>query len=259
MLLAYAKMTLYEDVLRTELPDRAYFVPTSPSISRARCGAAMPSAIEQHRLRREIAATWIANSVVNRGLAVFVSELEDETGASLEDVLLAYVTARDSFGLLRVVGRDRGVAGQRSGRAADAPARGRRATCAVRGTRWFITQGDRPFRMRDAVARFRPGIETVMGSLDAVIGPRHAAEIDAARAEYEAPAWTRTVARQIAGLPQLLAACDIVRTAPAGGGEAGLLEAARVYFALDGALDLPWLQGRQCGRRRGAGAGIGWP
>ena len=25
MLLAYAKMTLYEDLLRTELPDRAYF------------------------------------------------------------------------------------------------------------------------------------------------------------------------------------------------------------------------------------------
>ena len=75
-----------------------------------------------------------------------------------------------------------------------------------------------------------------------MIGPRHAAEIDAARAEYEAAGVAPDVARLIAGLPQLLAACDIVRTAPAAGGEAAQLDAARAYFALDGALDLPWLK-----------------
>ena len=112
----------------------------------------------------------------------------------------------------------------------------------MRGTRWFVTQGSRPFRMRDTVSRFRPGIETVMGSLDAVIGPRHAAEIDAARAEYEGAGVSPEVARLIAGLPQLLAACDIVRTAPAAGGQSAQLDAARAYFALDGALDLPWLK-----------------
>jgi glutamate dehydrogenase len=46
----------------------------------------------------------------------------------------------------------------------------------------------------------------------------------------------------IADMPQLLAACDIVRTAPAASDEAAQLDAARAYFALDGALDLPWLK-----------------
>ena len=96
--------------------------------------------------------------------------------------------------------------------------------------------------MRDTVSRFRPGIETVMGGLDGVVGPRHAAEMDAARAEYEAAGVAPDVARLVARLPQLLAACDIVRTAPVAGGEAAQLDAARAYFALDGALDLPWLK-----------------
>ena len=107
MLLAYAKMTLYEDLLRTELPERAYFVLDLAKYFPRPLRRRFAEPIKEHRLKREIAATWIANSVVNRGLAVFVSELEDETGGSLEDVLLAYVTARDSFGLLQVWGRSR--------------------------------------------------------------------------------------------------------------------------------------------------------
>ena len=54
-----------------------------------------------------------------------------------------------------------------------------------------------------------------MANLDGVIGARQAAEIDMARVEYETAGVAPEVARLIASLPQLLAACDIVRTAPA--------------------------------------------
>ena len=82
--------------------------------------------------------------MVNRGLAVFVSELEDETGASLEDVLLAYVAARDSFGLLPRLGRDRGLPASVPGELQTRLLVAARDVL-VRGTRWFITQGGRPF------------------------------------------------------------------------------------------------------------------
>ena len=241
VLLSYAKMTLYEDVLRTELPDRAYLkadlIKYFPRPLRRR----YTDAIAGHRLRREITATWIANSVVNRGLAVFVAELEEETGAALEEVLLAYATVRDSFGLLRSWGAieelPTSVPGELQTRLLIAV-----RDVAVRGTRWFITQGGRPFRMGETVARFQPGIEAVMGGLESVIGERHAAEIETVRAEIAAAGVEPALALRIAGLPLLLAACDIVRTAPGGADEAGLLAVARVHFALDGALDLPWLR-----------------
>ena len=241
VLLSYAKMTLYEDVLRTELPDRAYLTADLLKYFPRPLRRRYAGVIENHRLRREITATWIANSVVNRGLAVFVSELQGETGASLDEVLLAYATVRDSFGLLRawaaIENLPTSVAGALQTRLFVAV-----RDVAVRGTRWFIAQGGRPFRMRETVARFRPAIETVMGGMALVIGDRHASEIEGFRAEIENAGGDPAVARQIANLPLLLAACDIVRTAPAGADEAGLLGVARVYFALDGALDLPWLR-----------------
>ena len=94
-------MTLYDDLLRTELPDRPISSANREVLPAGAAPALRRAEIGQHRLRREIVATWIANSLVNRGLDVFVSELEDETGAGLEDITLAYVIARDAFGLLQ--------------------------------------------------------------------------------------------------------------------------------------------------------------
>ena len=93
-----------------------------------------------------------------------------------------------------------------------------------------------------------------------MIGPRQAGAIEAARARVCAGGRRRrSWPGPIAGLPQLLAACDIVCVTPGGrmATRQRLLEAARVYFALDGALDLPWLKAR-VQARRAAGAGIGW-
>ena len=243
VLLSYAKMTLYEDLLRTDLPQRAYGVLDLGKYFPRPLRTRFADQIRDHRLKREIAATWIANSVVNRGLAVFVSELEDETGGSLEDVLLAYVTTRESFRLLKVWSDietlPTSVPGELQTRLFVAS-----RDVAMRGTRWFVTQGDRPFRMRDTVSRFRPGVAAVMSNLQAVIGPSHAADLDAGSAEYAAAGVPAEVAFHLASLPHLLAACDIVRTAPSAGGDAALLDAARVYFALDSALDLPWLKAR---------------
>ena len=163
VLLAYAKMTLYEDLLRTELPDRAYLAEDLAKYFPRPLRRRYAEPIAQHRLKREIVATWIANSVVNRGLDVFVSELEDETGGSLEDVLLAYVTARDAFGLPRSGGRSR-----RCRPACPATLQTRllrRGTRRAAARHALVRDPGRPaVRMRDTVARFRPGIETVMGT-----------------------------------------------------------------------------------------------
>ena len=44
---------------------------------------AFPDALEQHRLRREIIATQLANSMINRGGPSLVVRIADQTGATL--------------------------------------------------------------------------------------------------------------------------------------------------------------------------------
>ena len=82
MLLAYAKMTLDEELLASELPDdpklaeelRSYF----PPALRNRLGAH----IAGHPLRREIIATAVTNDLINRARITFVHDMRARTGRS---------------------------------------------------------------------------------------------------------------------------------------------------------------------------------
>jgi NAD-specific glutamate dehydrogenase len=86
----------------------------------------------------------------------------------------------------------------------------------------------------------------IMRHLDEVVSEAHRSRLAAAIDDHVAAGVDPALARTIAGLPHLLAACDIVGVTPGGDAEAPdeepLLEAARAYFALDSALDLPWLK-----------------
>ena len=99
VLLAYAKMSLDEDLLASDLPDdpalagelALYFPPPL----RQRFGAE----IAAHPLRREIVATVLANDTVNRGGLTFVSELSARTGRGAAAVVRAYRIVREAYGL----------------------------------------------------------------------------------------------------------------------------------------------------------------
>ena len=139
---------------------------------------------------------------------------------------------------------------------ADTAARGGPRRLLMRGTRWFMTQGGRPLRMR----RHRGPVPTAASrrswtSLDEVIGPRAGrVEIEAARVEYEqAGDRARQLAPDDAGLPQLLAACDIVCVAPPATMRRRCCGRPASISRSTSALDLPWLQGPavQAAPRRG--------
>ena len=55
--------------------------------------------IEAHRLRREIIATQLANSLINRGGPTLLVAARDRTGASVAELTRAYAAVRDCFGL----------------------------------------------------------------------------------------------------------------------------------------------------------------
>jgi glutamate dehydrogenase len=100
VLLAYSKMWLFDELLASELPDdpwigtalERYF----PSALRARYAAVMP----RHPLKREIVATHVLNSMVNRVGATFVHRLMEATGRDPAQIVRAYMLARESFGLV---------------------------------------------------------------------------------------------------------------------------------------------------------------
>jgi glutamate dehydrogenase len=99
VLLAYAKMSLDHDLLASDLPDlpelagdlRDYF----PPALRERFAAQ----ITAHPLKREIAATVVANDLVNRAGLTFVHDLRARTGREAADIARGYRIVRDAFAL----------------------------------------------------------------------------------------------------------------------------------------------------------------
>jgi glutamate dehydrogenase len=97
VLLAYAKLSLSDDLVASALPDEPYFQSLLFGYFPKRMAKTYAEEISGHRLKREIVATLLANDVINRGGITFISRLADTTGKSPSDIVRAYVAVRDGF------------------------------------------------------------------------------------------------------------------------------------------------------------------
>ncbi|HEX4955718.1 MAG TPA: NAD-glutamate dehydrogenase [Thermoanaerobaculia bacterium] len=99
VLLAYSKITLFDELLHSDLPDDPVvaedLVLYFPEALRERYA----EAIQRHRLRREITATHVTNSMVNRVGPTFVTRLKMTTGLGAPEIARAYLQVRDAFEL----------------------------------------------------------------------------------------------------------------------------------------------------------------
>ncbi len=240
VLMAYAKMTLNADLLESDLPDDPYFAADLARYFPEPLRQRFAGHIERHRLRREIVATSVANSVVNRAGLTFVAEIEEESRAGVGAVARAYTVARDAFDLRALWA---GIAALDNKVAASEQYAMLLAIRDLhrRATLWFLRNGAQPLAIAPAIAAYRPGIAALAAELEALVPDETAAAMRAAAAERVARGVPAPLAQRVAGLGPLGAGPDIVAAAAASGRP--VVAVARVYFALGGRLGLDWLRG----------------
>ena len=95
--LAYAKIALNEALVDSDVPDDPFISTALERYFPARCAKPF-RAIYAHPLRREIIATHVTNSMVNRVGSTFVYRMQDE--AQPADVVRAYLIVREVFGFV---------------------------------------------------------------------------------------------------------------------------------------------------------------
>jgi glutamate dehydrogenase len=99
VLLAYSKMWLFDELVPSDLVVDEYvaraLVGYFPTLLQTNYAGDMP----RHPLKREIIATVVANTMINRTGSTFVHRMMEETGASPVEVTRAYVLVRDIYGL----------------------------------------------------------------------------------------------------------------------------------------------------------------
>ncbi|MGG7517938.1 NAD-glutamate dehydrogenase [Allorhizobium undicola] len=99
VLLSYAKISLFDDLVDSTLPDEPYCAAILESYFPKKMRKAHAADISGHRLRREIIATLLANHVINRGGPGFIVRMADATGARTDTIVKAALIARDGLDL----------------------------------------------------------------------------------------------------------------------------------------------------------------
>ena len=104
VLLAYAKLALHHELLQSNVPDDPYLGRELGRYFPRAVTEQFPDAVEHHRLRRDIIATQLANSMINRGGPSLLVRIADQTGASAASVAAAFAAVRDSYGMTALNG-----------------------------------------------------------------------------------------------------------------------------------------------------------
>ena len=99
VLLAYAKIVLFSDIVASDVPDDPHFDRDLMAYFPDRMEKKYAADIHGHRLRREIITRVLSNDLINRGGPAFVTKLQEATGRTPREVVRAFAVVRDGFDL----------------------------------------------------------------------------------------------------------------------------------------------------------------
>jgi glutamate dehydrogenase len=228
VLLAYAKLSLYDELLESNVPDDPYFGRELARYFPPALVARFPEAAQRHRLRREIIATQLANSIINRGGPSFAVQVEDETGAAAARMALAFAAVRDAYDMTAL----NAAIDALDNRVPDRLQRELYASVQdlLRDRLvWFLRNADLARGLDQIVDHYRRGIMTVESALARVLTGETAARRAARETELARQGVPEALARRFANLAPLVGAPDIVSVADRT--QQSILDVAATYFA----------------------------
>jgi glutamate dehydrogenase len=102
VMLSYAKMEIYQEILSSKLVDDKYFEAELMAYFPVEMQKNFAEEIKNHQLRREIIATQITNFIVNRGGIAFLNQICQESGFKIAEAAKCFIIACESFGLREI-------------------------------------------------------------------------------------------------------------------------------------------------------------
>lgn len=239
VLLSYSKIAFAKDILKSDIPDGEnmdeWIVEYFPKALQSK----YRSEIYKHKLRREIISTTMANSVINRMGPTFIKSKMSKTGASCEDVAKAYIIVRDAFGLRQIWDEIEALDGTLP---AEVQIRAMRevAKLSEHAITWFLTRLGRDMDIGRDTQDFKKGIELLRKNLSKISNESLINGIEERVRVNKGNGLPETLAYQIALIPVLASACDIIRIALEQ--KSDLLDTAHTYFQLGERFHMDWLR-----------------
>jgi glutamate dehydrogenase len=243
VILAYSKIVLFEDLLRSDLPDDPLLVEDLLVYFPTELRVRYRPAIERHRLRREIIATYVTNDMQNRLRPTFVMQACEDTGKPVSDVARAFTVIRESFDL-RTIWTEIEALDNKLPAKVQIDMLVAVGSLLERAILWLLRSRYEKLDIAAFVSEFRPRIATLAERLDRVLPVSVLNSLEAREAELTEDGIPPALARRVAGFDLMSSALDIVRISRDGQHrtDADVEEVARVYFGLGARFGLDELR-----------------
>ena len=235
VVLAYAKMAVFDELVASNLPDdpffgralKAYF----PQVLTEKFG----TAIGAHPLKREIIATHITNTVLNRTGATFVNFIAAEAGAATADVIRAFTLAREIFDL-ETLWDQLDALDYKVGAKLQLDLLAKLIAIAQRASRWMLRVRAQGSDLPTLIQRYQPAAREMRANLSTWLPATAQANWQQATESLVQSGVDATLAQNLTALEFIFPALDLVDLAQSA--KTNLEQAARAYFEIDAELGL---------------------
>lgn len=239
VLLCYSKIVTKEAILDSDLPEEKFLnsllITAFPKPLQEKYSIEM----QGHPLRREIVATRLCNIIVNEMGLSFVFRVQDETGASVPDIVKAYMIARDVLNMESIWNQIEALDGQ-----VNSDCQHEMMMTYVRllrrTTRWFLRSNRTRLNMSEAIKVYSQGVDELKKALPAILGKDNSAQYYERFDAYIQLGIPKVLAHELSITRNLFAAMDMIEVANQL--NAGISDVAKIYYEIGDYLDLNWIR-----------------
>lgn len=239
ILLAYCKMYLKQDILKTDIPDEPYFTQFLKMAFPHHLTEQYLAELKEHRLRREIIATQLGKNLTDHMGINFVERLQRETGRSLAFILRSYVIV-DGIYRMDTLWKEIEALDYKVKTSVQQKMMLQLYYLIRRATRWFLRMRKPDINIEQTIKDFSKPISELIDQLPELLTQN---DRDALSAEIQllvAEGVPEKLARATASCNTLFTSLDIVEAARKH--NFTISEVAKTYYLMGTHLQLNWLR-----------------
>ncbi|MFZ9311362.1 MAG: NAD-glutamate dehydrogenase, partial [Arenimonas sp.] len=238
VLLSYDKIVIFNQLLDSDVPEDPFLSKELQRYFPKPLQEKYAGYMHSHRLRREIIATAVTNSLVNRMGSTFLLRMQEDTGETPSQVAKAYTIIRESM-QARELWAEIDALDHKVSEKVQLDALAGIWHLQRNLTRWLIALPGLLLDIARMVERYQEPFHTLLQSLPGALTASDRKAFDAEFTRLSKLGMSERLAHFQAALPYLNSAMDII--------ELSLLEkqpvmaVAQAHFALSDALHINWL------------------
>jgi glutamate dehydrogenase len=237
--LSYGKIWLNRALIHSNVPEDPYLSTELARYFPTPVQKRFAARLKRHRLRREIIATAITNSLINRMGPVFPVRAQDDTGADPAAIARAYSIAREVFAA-RYIWTQIEALDNRIPAAVQYTTMYQSTRLLRHMTYWLLENRRNDLDIERGVLRYAAKVGELFHGLADVLGVTEQGRLRMLRSQLMEQHVPADLAARIASLEALHCSLDLVEVAMAA--RLDVLYAARAYFDLGERIGLTWIK-----------------